>query len=164
MGMLKPLVLNSAGQMEQIQSGDTLDAVVAAQEVITQTNDEASPIVIGMPVYNDAADGVKKAKADASGTSNVVGLVGESSIAGSGTGSIKTSGILTATTTEWDAVVVSGSGGLLFGNYYFLDITTAGKMLSAAPALTNTGKYLVYIGKGMSTTEMKISIGQPILL
>src|SRR5262245_52941252 len=103
MALRKPLVQN-AGAVQQLQAADTLDVpALAGGDVVVQTNDEASPIVICAPVYSDAADGVKKAKADASGTSKVLGLVAVASIANGASGNIQLNGVLSATTTQWDA-------------------------------------------------------------
>lgn len=161
MALRKPLVVN-AGQIQQLQSGDTLDAPQTGGDVIVQTNDEAGAIVIGTPVYNDAADGVKKAQANASSTKDVIGLVGVTTISNGATGPICTAGPLTATTTQWDAVVAGGSGGLVFKTRYYLDAATAGKLTATAP--TTVGQYVQEVGIAHSTTEMKIDIKQPVLL
>ena len=160
MALRKPLVI-VGGQVQQIQVGDTLDAIVAEIEVLTQTNGEATPIAIGTPVYSSAADTVKKAQANASGTVEIVGLVKSTSINASAAGSIQTSGVLAATTAQWDAVAGT-TGGLTFGTVYYLDPATAGKITSNAPY--TAGQYVVRIGKAISTTELLIDIDAPILL
>jgi len=119
MALRKPLVL-VGGQMQALQAGDTLDVpAIAGGDVVSQTNDESGAIVIGTPVYNDANDGVKKAKADAAGTVKVLGLVATASITNGTAGNIQLNGILAATTTQWDAVFGT-SGGLTAGTDYFL--------------------------------------------
>ena len=160
MALRKPLVI-VGGQVQQIQVGDTLDAIVAEIEVLTQTNGEAAPIAIGTPVYSSAADTVKKAQANASGTVEIVGLVKSTSISASAAGSIQTSGVLAATTAQWDAVAGT-TGGLTAGTVYYLDPATAGKITSNAPY--TAGQYVVRIGKAISTTELLIDIDAPILL
>src|SRR4051812_45389297 len=122
MALRKPLVLVS-GEVQQLQTADTLDAPQSGGDVIIQTNDEAGAIVIGAPVYSDANDGVKKAKGDAAGTSNCIGLVAQASITNGTSGPIMVAGILAATTGQWDAVT-GGSGGLVFGTKYFLSAAT----------------------------------------
>jgi hypothetical protein len=160
MALRKPLVLN-AGQIQQLQSADTLDAVQSGGDTLTQTNDEAGAIVIGTPVYNDANDGVKKAKADASGTKDVVGLVRDTSITNATTGAIQISGVLSATTGQWDAVFGT-SGGLTRGTRYYLSAGTAG--LGTATAPSTVGQYVVELGIAVSTTELLLSVFRPILL
>lgn len=160
MSARKPLVIVN-GQLEQLQAGDSLDASIAGGDRIDQTNDEATAIVIGMPVYSDANDGVKKAQANANLASRVLGLVAATSIAAAASGSIITDGVLTATTAQWDAVT-GGSGGLSFGSYYFLDPATPGNLSAAAP--TTVGQYVVQVGYAISTTELKVNIQQSILL
>jgi len=61
---------------------------------------------------------LKKAKADAGGTANVIGLVAQASISSGVSGSIQFSGVLTATTAQWDAVFGT-TGGLTKGVRYF---------------------------------------------
>lgn len=161
MALRKPLVLVS-GQTQQLQSTDTLDAPQSGGDVVSQTNDEAGAIVIGTPVYNDANDGVKKAKADASGTKDVIGLVRDASITNAVAGAIQTSGILSATTGQWDAVFGT-SGGLVKGTRYYLSAVTAGLGTLTAPS--TVGQYVVELGIAISTTELLLSSPfRPILL
>jgi hypothetical protein len=151
-----------AGQLEQLQSGDTISVPsVTGGNTIQQTNDESGSIVVGTIVYNDAADGVKKAKADASGTKSAVGLVASASIAAGASGSIQTDGVISLTTAQWDAVFGT-TGGLAFGARYFLSAATAG--LGTATAPSTVGQYVVEVGQALSTTELKINIHQSILL
>jgi len=156
----KPLVMN-AGQIEQLQSGDTLDAVVTEVDIVSRSNSNVSPIIIGAPVYPDGNGSVDLAQADASGTVEVLGLVQETSIAASASGYIITDGILTATTGQWDAIAGT-TGGLTAGTVYYLDPDTAGKITSTAP--TTGGDFVVRLGVGLSTIELEITFQPPILL
>jgi hypothetical protein len=160
MAARKPLVIVD-GQIEQIQSGDTLDAAVSEVDVASLTNNNASPIVIGNAVYTDAAGGVDLAQADALGTSEVVGLVREASISAAASGEIQTDGVLVATTTQWDAVAGT-TGGLDVGTVYYLDPSTAGDLTDTAP--TAIGQVVIRIGKAISTTDIEISISEPVQL
>lgn len=161
MALRKPLVIN-AGQVQQLQSGDTLDAPQAGGDQVVLTNDEASPVVIGAPIYIDAVDGFKKAQANASGTKDVKGLVAKSpSITNATSGAVQTSGVLVATTTQWDAVT-GQSGGLTFNTRYYLDPSTSGKLTITGP--TTVGQYVAEVGLAISTTELDISIKSPVLL
>lgn len=155
----KPLVIVD-GQIEQIQSGDTLDAVVAEQETIILTNDEASPIVIGTPVYIDAANGCKKSKADALGTAAIIGLVKDVSIGAGSPGDVVTSGLIVATTAQWNTVC--GTVGLVPGSTYFLSDATVGKLTAVAP--TSVGSFVIAVGVAISTTDLKIDVEPSILL
>jgi len=154
MALKVPLVLYS-GLPGQLQSSDTLAVPsISAGVVVQQTNDEAGAIVIGAPVYNDVNDGVKKGKADASGTSSIIGLVAQASISNGVAGSIQFDGVLTATTGQWDAIMGT-SGGLTKGVRYFLSAATAGLGTSTAP--TTTGQYVVLLGIAISTTELHLA-------
>lgn len=160
MAARKPLVLVS-GEIQQLQSGDYLNVPISGYQEAQLTNDEASPIVIGAPVYMDAANGVKKAKADASGTSTPIGLVADASITNGVSGTIALDGVLTATTGQWDTIAGT-TGGLTFGTRYYLSAATAGLLTATAPS--TTGQYVVEVGIAISTTDLKISIRPRILL
>lgn len=160
MALRKPLVMN-AGQIQQLQSTDSLDAPQSGGDVVVQTNDEVGAIVIGTPVYNDANDGVKKGKADASSTSGIIGLMRDVSVASAATGAVQTNGVLTATTGQWDAAFGT-TGGLVKGTRYYLSATTSG--LGTATAPSTVGQNVVELGLGLSTTELLINIKSPILL
>jgi hypothetical protein len=160
MALRKPLVMVN-GQVQQLQSGDTVDAPQSGGDLVSQTNDESGAVVIGTPVYNDANDGVKKAKADASATVNVIGLVRDTSVSTSASGAVHTSGVLTATTGQWDAVAGT-TGGLTKGTRYYLSAATAGQITATAPS--TVGQYVVEIGIAISTTEMLVNVKSPVLL
>jgi hypothetical protein len=149
------------GQIQQLQSGDTLDAMSSEVDVVSKQNDNAGSIVIGQVVYPKSNGNVDLAQANASGTVEVLGLVKDASIASSASGAIQTDGVLAATTVQWDAVT-GGSGGLTAGAVYWLDPSTAGNITDTAP--TSVGQYVCRLGKAISTTELEISIEPPILL
>lgn len=161
MATRKPLVLVN-GLIQQLQAGDSLNVPQSGGDIVSQTNDEAGAIVIGTPVYNDVNDGVKKAKADASGTKDVIGLVYDASITNGVAGNIQVSGVMTATTGQWDAVFGT-TGGLTKGTRYFLSAATAG--IGTSTATSTTGQYVVQLGIAMSTTELLLAAPfVPILL
>lgn len=156
MALLRPLVIVD-GQIRQLQSGDTPVGVDFAE----MTNNNASPIVIGNAVYCDGAGTVDLAQANALGTAEILGFVKDTSIAAAVSGPIQTDGILEATTTQWDAVAGT-TGGLTAGAVYFLDPSTAGFITETAPI--SAGQYVIRAGKAISTTELEISITEPIKL
>ncbi len=138
-----PVVIVS-GELEQLQPGDDIIAPITGTVNISLTNDEASPIVIGAPVYADAALGVKKAKANAVA------------------GDVATMGVLTfASTTQVDAIAGT-TGGFAFGVRYYLDPSTAGMITATAP--TTAGQLVCEIGVALSTIVLKIEIKKRILL
>lgn len=156
MATRKPLVV-VGGQIQQLQAGDT----IASPIFVSQVNDEAGAIVIGTPVYNDVADGVKKAKADAAVTTSVLGLVADVTVATGQPANIQTGDILVATTAQWDAIT-GGSGGLTPKVWYYLDPATAGKL--TLTATSTTGQYLCRIGLALSATELDIRIDPTTIL
>jgi hypothetical protein len=183
----KPIVIE-AGELEQIQSVDGLDVggyqlppgAGAAKQVLalpasgtvlewvdpdvaqeSLTNANANPILIGAPVYLKADGTVDLAEANAQATTDVFGLVKDTSIAAGDPGNILTDGTLTALTTDWDAVT-GGSGGLTPGAVYFLDPATAGLLTASAP--TTAGQFVVRVGKAISATKMDLVLAAPIKL
>lgn len=162
MALKIPLVLGSDGLPQQLQSGDTVTAAASTYTSRAVTNGESSSaIVIGAPVYASAADTVKRAQANAKATSKLAGLGLDASVAAAATGNIITSGILIATTTQWDAVAGT-TGGLTFGTYYFVDPANPGKITSTAP--TTAGQCVTLVGMALSATELELDIQPPILL
>ncbi len=150
------------GELEQLQPGDDIIAPITGTINISLTNDESGSIVIGTPVYSDAALGVKKAKANATGTSQVIGLVAQTTIVNAVAGDIATMGVLTfASTTQVDAIAGT-TGGFAFGTRYYLDPTTAGMITATAP--TTAGQLVCEIGTALSTIVLKVDIQKRILL
>ena len=129
-------------------------------DVIVLTNDEAGALIQGNVVYSDANDGVKKAKADAVGTSKPVGLSVDAPAAAA-SGRVMVSGILALTTGQWDAAFGT-TGGLVFGTIYYLSAATGG--LGTATAPSAVGQSVVELGYAISTTEFMVRIRQTILL
>jgi hypothetical protein len=162
MALKTPLVLGSDGLPQQLQAGDSISTQAATYTSRSVTNGEgAAAIVIGAPVYANAADSVKRAQANAKSTSKLAGLGLDPSIAAAGVGNIITGGVLVATTAQWDAVAGT-TGGLAFGTYYFVDPANPGKITSTVP--TTAGQCVTLVGIALSTTELELSIEPPILL
>jgi hypothetical protein len=155
MAVRKPLVLVS-GRIQQLQSGDSIGAFETGQVTLTA----AATLIAGNAVYASAAATVDKARANATGTSNVIGLA-TTGITSSATGVIQVNGVLTLTTTEWDAVAGT-TGGLTYNTTYFLSAGTAGLLTSTAPS--TVGQTVVEIGTALSTTDLAVSIKSYVLL
>lgn len=150
MAKKKVLVLTN-GQIEQLQPGDFIEAA----EIPQLTNDNAGALVIGTPVYSSSNNGVDKARANAVGTANVIGLVADASIAPAAVGGVQFDGTLEATTGEWDAVT-GQVGGLVKDTFYYLDTATAGMLTPTAPS--TAGQFVACVGIAISTTELKITL------
>jgi len=159
MAAKKPLALYS-GQLQQLQTGDTLDAEVSGKETVSLTNKNAGTITICQAVYiKSTADQCDLAQADAAGTSDVIGLVADATITADASGSIQTNGVVTATTGQWDAVAGT-TGGLAAGTKYWLSAATAGNITATPP----TSGYITYVGVGLSTTELLLEPDRAIKL
>lgn len=147
MASRKPLVWNGT-MIEQLQAGDDLDAVTTGVDVINL--EAATALVLGDVVYISAAGTVAKSQANAAATAKAFGLVRAATIESAATGPIQTDGVLTGLT------------GLTAGATYYLSADTAGLMVATAPS--EAGKFVTKIGTAISTTELEISIREPIKL
>lgn len=153
MAAKKPLALY-LGEIQQLQSGDTLDAAASEVDVIARTAAEA--LIAGNAVYESSDTEVSKADADADATAKPIGLA-RAAISSAASGSIQTNGVITLTTGEWDAICGT-TGGLAYGTRYFLS-ATAGLLSATAPS--TTGHYVVPVIVGLSTTEALIVVNWP---
>lgn len=148
MALRKPLVL-VAGEIQQLQAGDTLDASASEVDVISLTNGDVGAHALGDVVYISAASTGRKAQANAVGTKDAIAFA-KGAISAAAVGSYQTDGIL------------SGLVGLTAGVVYYLSAATAGLMTNTAPS--TIGQYVVRLGIAISTTELEIQIERPILL
>lgn len=152
MATKKPIVITD-GQLEQLQTGDTIDL----GNVVTRNNGNAGAMIVGQIVYITGVN-CDLAQADSQSTIRVAGLV----VTGGATAtpvSIKTEGIVTLTTGEWDAVAGT-TGGLTPGETLFLSEAVAGDGKETAP----TTGFILRVGHALSATELEIDIQQPIKL
>jgi len=125
---------------------------------ITLSNGAGGTATIGQPVYITGADQFTIAKAVGTPYDRVVGLVSTASITSGNSGSVQTTGVLTATTTQWTAIT-DGSTGLTSGSVFYLSPTTAGNITSTAPAVDS-----VRVGIALSTTDFEIQLNPPTLI
>jgi len=124
-------------------------------------NDNGSTIAIGAPVYVKSNGHVDLAKADASSTTRVAGLVFDAAgIATTVSGNIISDGILTATTGQWDAIAGT-SGGLTPGTVYYLSAATAGLLTATAPSTAT--QFVEPVGIALSATQMALLLSEPII-
>lgn len=158
MAVKLPLVIGPTGEIEQLQTGDTLNTNIANNQSILVTNANAAAITIGMPVYISAADSVDLAVASGVTTTYAIGLVEDASIDASVTGFVLTDGVLTS--ADW--TTVTGAATLTAGSTYFLDPVTPGMLTTTAP--TTAGQFVVRIGTAVSTTMLEVTISRPIKL
>ena len=125
---------------------------------VTLKNEDAASLVIGTPVYTFNDGGVKKAKADAEATTNVIGLATET-ITAAATGEVQTEGVLAATTGEWDTIT-GQIGGLTPDSIYYLSGATAGQLTAIAPSIGTVAP----VGTAISSTQLKLNVLLTVLL
>ena len=145
----KILTSSERNKLDDIEAGATTDLFAA-------TNNNASAITIGQPVYVDGSGTVDLARANAAATDRAIGLVADASIAAAAAGNIQQGGVITS--ANWTGVI--GSTNLAAGADYFLDAATAGKLTATAP--TTAGQFVVQVGHAISTTKMLIGIERPV--
>jgi hypothetical protein len=114
-------------------------------------------IIIGNPLYLTGGGLVNPAQANASGTTQVVGLSLADVAAGIGCSYITEGQVERSDWTQ-----VAGTANLSPGATYFLDPSTAGRITTTAP--TTAGQYVVRIGRAVDTVTLDIEIELPILL
>lgn len=163
MAIRKPLVLGDNGLLQQLQPGDTLGSIAAADCVGVFTNGEtaATPLVVGTPVFISASGVAKRAQANAANTAAAIGLWADVTTPSAGSGNCAVVGILTATTAQWDAVT-NQVGGLVFGSLYYLDPTNVGHLTTTVP--TAAGQFRTLVGQALSTTSMRVMPQFPVAL
>jgi hypothetical protein len=156
-----PLVIVN-GLIQQLQPGDSVNVSTSVTNTRIAANGEPlAPIRIGAPVYVAAVDTCRLAKGDTYTTSKVIGLWYEVSTPIAQFGNFASSGIMVATTTQWNAISGSNSG-LITGAHYYLDATTTGNITSVMPS--TPGNFVVHLGTALSSTELEIAIHQSIQL
>lgn len=156
MAIKKPLVLTN-GEIEQLQSGDTIDVQPDSYEATF-----TSTVIAGEPVYIDGGSSVDQAQANASATSDVAGLAATAVTAAS-TGTVIFNGTVTLTTLEWDAVAGT-TGGLTAGAKYFLSDSTAGRLVEQGSIPTVAGRFVVEVGEALDSTDLLVQIRRRIKL
>lgn len=158
MALKKVLVLGTTGEIEQLQTGDTIDVTTDSNQVFTAQNATGGALTIGQAVYISAANTVEAALADNVTTSGVVGLVADASIADGANGYILTDGTLES--TDWTDVI--GATTLTAGSVYFLSDTVAGELTTTVP--TAPGSFVTRVGTAINTTTLEVTISRPIKL
>jgi hypothetical protein len=119
---------------------------------LTVGNNGAS---VGQPVLLDSTLSAFPAQANTFGSSQVVGIV--TSIV-DGVDTVQTSGIVELTAAQWAAV--TGGGGLVPGNLYFVSATVPGLLTATKPVAA--GSFQARVGVALSTTELLLQLSSAI--
>jgi hypothetical protein len=127
---------------------------------ITLLNGGGATAEPGAPVYSSASGAFELAQANDAVTTYVLGLAA-AAIGDGSSGNIITSGPLTLTTTQWDAIT-GQVGGLTFNTQYWVSPTTAGVLTDVAPNTPGSGDFDALVGIAVSTTTLLIGIAPPI--
>jgi len=113
----------------------------------------ASSIAAGGPLIAAAAGVLGPAQASALSSSLWVGLATSSASSGASVVA-RYAGPMVLTTTEWDAVVTGGSGGLVAGTQYYVDAANPGKLVAAPPSATGT--FIAPVGIATDSTVLMV--------
>ncbi len=154
----KPLALYS-GKVKELLPGDQIQYEA---DTFSLTNKEASTIT-KLSLVKPGTGNLEclLALADSSANGYAIGFATQD-MAPDAQGVVQTDGILTASVSEWDAIIEGGSPtGLTPGAIYYLSKTDAGKIVSVAP--TSPG-VVGRVGRALSTTDLDINIDYPIEL
>jgi hypothetical protein len=160
MPLRKPIVLIGADQY-QIPAGDTLNAVALAigAELV---NNSASNQIICTPIcpgIGAGSGGFQPARANAIGTSRVLGLISALQIGPGASGNCLQVGLLTASIAQWNAIT-SGNAGLIPGAEYFLSAVLAARLTTIPP--DRSGDFVVRIGQALTPTLLFVNPHPPI--
>ena len=156
MAVKKPLVLTN-GEIEQLQSGDTIDVQPDSFQATFTTT-----AIAGSPVYVDGGTSVDLAQATTSGVSDAIGLAA-TAVTAAATGTVIFNGTVTLTTAEWDAVAGT-VGGLTAGSKYYLSDAAAGRIVEQGSIPTVAGRFVVELGEALDTTDLIVTIRRRIKL
>lgn len=118
----------------------------------TKTNNDGGTVVAGSLVYPDTSGTVKRAKADADATSEPIGIV-SADVANGAAANVITSGDVTLTAAQWDAVT-GQTGGLTSGATYFLSNVNVGQLTTTVPS----SGYIMAVGRATSSTVLLLAI------
>ena len=133
-----------------------------AANIVYATSTIAHATTIGNAVQvqteSDTLLGVKRASANSFTGAPVAGILIPNTFGQPGA-AIQTSGIVTLTTAQWDAVVTGESGGLTANDVYYLSDVTAGLLTTTPP--TASGSYVTPIGRALSATQLQLELGLP---
>ena len=117
---------------------------------ITQT---AHGLIVGNTIKFDGTNYIK-AQADSAANSNALGVVSAVVDVNNFT-YIKSQGVVTLSTVEWDAVAGT-TGGLTSGTNYFLDSATAGLITATEPSLQ--GQVSLPVLQALSATTATVDV------
>lgn len=146
MATKKPLVLDAAGNIQQLRPEDSLEGTGVGGD-INFTASEA--IAIRGVVYVTNAGQISNAQADAPTTAKAFGFA-SAAITGGASGPVRYN------------TVLSGFAGLTPGLPVFLSPTVEGEITQTAPIAQ--GQFVVRLGTAIGATEIEINIEPPILL
>lgn len=133
--------------------------------VFSKLNGEPAPLLKGMPVYINIADPdrVMRARATTFEMSSVAGLIlNDVGIPTGGSARIVSRGLVEKTTLAWD-FLTGGTGGLQAGRDYFLRADSfSGGLTHIVP--TESGGYVVKLGRALTSTVIDVNMEPPIQL
>jgi len=163
MAIKRPIVLGTTGRKELLSSSDQLDLGALNLNGVAFVNTSGATILAGTPVFLRGNNIVLSDQTAGESTSWVQGLV-TSSVEDSEDGVMQFAGVLTLTTQQWDAVV--GTTGKLNENArLWLSTTQEGRLVHTLPSISgSTGKYLLVVGRAISSTSMELAISARVLL
>jgi hypothetical protein len=144
----QPLVIGPQGQIQQLQSGDS----VVASSVGSQFDAVNGDVVMHLPgtvVYISSSGTVQSALANSYNTVRAVAMA-SGTIASGAVGVYQIDGL------------ASGFNNLTPNTTYFLSPTSAGSITATVP--TTNGQWVLSVGVAYSPTQINVAFGTPIQL
>ena len=144
----QPLVIGPQGQIQQLQSGDSITATSVGSQ-FNAVNGDATTHLPGTVVYISSNGTVQAATANSYNTVRAVAL-STGTVASFATGAYQVDGL------------VSGFNNLTPNTTYFLSPTAAGGITATVP--TTNGQWVLSIGVAYSPTQINVAFSPPIQL
>ena len=147
----KPFIYDeTTGKQRLLRAGENLD-VPLDSTIMTA----GAAITIGQAVSaNGSSEVVPTDALSAALSCSWVGIACET-VAAAASVPVVTSGTITLTTGEWDAIT-GGTGGLTPGASYWVDDTTPGNLTTTPLVSSGTPRYVVKVGVAINSTQMTL--------
>lgn len=130
-----------------------------SKNVIITLNQDGTAFALGTPIYIDSSGNLQSAKINTQDYLPARGLIYSLSTQSFIT-KIILSGRITLTTTQWDLVKESGSGGLETGKIYYVSSSVAGKITTNKPYIGNS--VLLAISSTTALVQIGVVASEPI--
>jgi len=124
---------------------------------VSLINSTGGNVLAGSAIYCSSDGAYGFANASAASSASCIGLTMTGSTVGATT-LVQAGGVVTLSAASWDAVAGT-TGGLIFNHLYFLSLVN-GQITDVPPVAV--GQFVVFLGIGISTTQLRLIVQPPI--